>query len=214
MLIKGLDVGYMNKLKEIIKFIFKSLLIFPIAALISLFLELNFDIIVNNLFTTEYWISWGVMYIICMPIIIYFKYINPRKFVAIDCHIPLGRIIVLSLIIPIAIFIILPLTIICEILIFKIILFIVFLLSIPSTVYLILHGIYVYRKKDILIYNLKFKYYKNAIIKEIKIEEHGKYSNIIIVINNEENTFKVVSKNVSKYLEKIQCIQINKNTKK
>ena len=116
---KGLDVNNMNKSKEIVKFIFKSLLILPIAALIGPFLELDFDIIANDLFTTEYWLFCGVMYIVGMPTIIYFKYINPRKFVAIDCHIPLGRIIVLSLIIPIAIFIILPLTIICETLIIK-----------------------------------------------------------------------------------------------
>jgi hypothetical protein len=207
---KGLDVNNMNKSKEIVKFIFKSLLILPIAALIGPFLELDFDIIANDLFTTEYWLFCGVMYIVGMPTIIYFKYINPRKFVAIDCHIPLGRIIVLSLIIPIAIFIILPLTIICETLIIKIILFIVFLLSIPTTVYLILHGIYVYREKDILVYNHRFKYYKNAIINEIEIENQGKYSNIIIVINNEENKFKVVSKKVSKFLEEIQFIKIPK----
>ena len=65
-----------------------------------------------------------------------------------------------NMIIPIAIFIILPLTIICETLIIKIILFIVFLFSIPTTVYLILHGIYVYREKDILVYNYIIKWKK------------------------------------------------------
>lgn len=199
----------MNKSKEIVKFMFKSLLILPIAAFIGPFLELEFDIIENNLFTIEYWIFWGVMYIVSMPIIIYFKYINPRKFVAIDCHISLGRNIIISFIIPIAIFIILPLTVICEILIFKIILFIFFLLSIPTTVYLILHGIYIYREKDILIYNKNFKYYKNAIIDDIKVVNKGKYGDIIIMINNQENLFNVSSKKVDSYIEKLMKIKLN-----
>lgn len=199
----------MNKSKEIVKFMFKSLLILPIVAFIGPFLELEFDIIKKNLFTIEYWIFWGVMYIVSMPIIIYFKYINPRKFVAIDCHISLGRNIIISFIIPIAIFIILPLTVICEILIFKIILFILFLLSIPTTVYLILHGIYVYREKDILIYNKNFKYYKNAIIDDIKVVNKGKYSDIIIMINNQENLFNVSSKKVDSYIEKLMKIKLN-----
>lgn len=199
----------MNKSKEIAMFMFKSLLILPIAAFIGPFLELEFDIIEKNLFTIEYWIFWGVMYIVSMPIIIYFKYINPRKFVAIDCHISLGRNIIVSFIIPIAIFIILPLTVICEILIFKIILFILFLLSISTTVYLILHGIYIYREKDILIYNKNFKYYKNAIIDDIKVVNKGKYSDIIIMINNQENLFNVSSKKVDSYIEKLMKIKLN-----
>ncbi len=203
----------MEKSKEIVKFIFKWSLMFPIATFLAPFIELDFYIIENDLFTIEYWIFFGIFYIVSTPIIIYFKYINPRKFVAIDCHIPLGRIIILSLIIPIALFVILPLTVICEMLIVKIILVIVFLLSLPTTVYLILHGIYVYREKDILIYNYKFKYYKNAIINDIKIEDQGKYSNIIIVVNNEENEFKVVSKNVNKCLEKLQSIKIKRTNK-
>ena len=71
-------------------------------------------------------------------------------------------------------------------------------------------GISIYKNKKIRVFNLKVITYINGVIEQVKIDEFGKASKIIVSINGKENVFWVSSKSAKMYMSKLLKAAIDK----
>lgn len=87
----------------------------------------------------------------------------------------------------------------------KIVLVVLWLFLFPILYYAFFYrGISIYKNKKIRVFNFKVTTYINGIIEDIKIDELGKISKLIVLINGKENVFWVSSQSAPKYMSKLQ----------
>ena len=164
-----------------------------------------------NKYTQElYWLEILVCELIASFVYIYFREINPRRHIMIFVERGAKGTVLVSLVLSACILIWLALGVVMAIFVrdntfVKSVLIALWLLAVPVLFYLFFYrGITVYKNKKIRVFNLKVTAYPNGVIEDVRAEELGKISKLIISVNGKENVFSVSSKSVPKYIGKLQ----------
>ena len=157
-----------------------------------------------------YWLEILVCEIVVFFVYIYFQEINPRKHIMIFVEKSVKKTVLKSLAFSACALAWFTLGMVVAILItdntfVKIVLVVLWLFVFPILYYAFFYrGISIYKNKKIRVFNFKVTTYINGIIEDIKIDELGKISKLIVLINGKENVFWVSSQSAPKYMSKLQ----------
>ena len=157
-----------------------------------------------------YWLKILICELVVFFLYIYFQEINPRKHTMIFVEKSVKKTVLKSLTFSACILAWFTLEMVIVILVSdntfaKLVLIVLWLFVFPILYYAFFYrGISIYKNKKIRVFNFKVTTYINGIIEDIKIEELGKTSKLIVSINGKENVFWVSSKSAQKYMSKLQ----------
>ncbi len=170
-----------------------------------------------SIYTQEfYWLEILICALVVFLIFIYFQEINPRKHIMIWVEKSVQKTILKSLAFSICFLVWFALGMVIAILVpdntfVKLVLIVLWLLVLPILYYTLFYrGISIYKNKKIKVFNLKVITYINGVIEQVKIDEFGKTSKIIVSINGKENVFWVSSKSAKMYMSKLLKAAIDK----
>ena len=162
-----------------------------------------------------YWLKILICELVVFFLYIYFQEINPRKHTMIFVEKSEKQTVLKSLTFSACILAWFALEMVIVILVSdntfaKLVLIVLWLFVFPILYYAFFYrGISIYKNKKIRVFNFKVTTYINGIIEDIKIEELGKTSKLIVSINGKENVFWVSSKSAQKYMSKLQKATID-----